>query len=178
MKRIAKLAMTIAVLPTLASAEDKWTGVYLGAHVAATDSEISPLTDPNGNTVALSDNAAAFGVQAGYNHTLSDNWVIGGEFSYSTAEYSYLGLAQDADTTRIKLKAGYGFGSALIYGTMGYANLVFVGTIESGTTYGIGANYKATDNIILGVELSRDLFDVSGVDVDLTSLGVSVAFGF
>lgn len=175
MKSIAKivLATTILGLPTLAIAGEGWTGFYLGAHVGPTDGEVTF----GGSTE--SDSATGYGLQAGYNHSLSNNWVIGGELSYSTAEYSIGGGAPfDSDATRLKFKAGYDLGTTLVYGILGYVNIDDGIDSEDGTTFGIGINYKATDTIILGAEILRDSADFFGSDLDVTSLLFSVAYQF
>lgn len=174
MNNITKLALATMILgsPTLASAGEGWTGFYLGAHVAATDGEISA------GGLSISDSATAYGLQIGYDHSLPNNLVIGGELSYSTAEYSYAGLTGDLDTTRLKFKGGYDLGSTMVYGILGYASIDDGAYSEGGTTFGIGVNYKASNNIILGAELLRDSFDIVGVDVEVDSISLGVSYQF
>ncbi|WIY27341.1 porin family protein [Parasedimentitalea psychrophila] len=175
MKSIATivLATTILGLPTLAIAGEGWTGFYLGAHVGPTDAEVTFV----GSTE--SDSSTAYGLQAGYNHSLSNNWVIGGELSYGTAKHSIGGDPPwDSDSIRLKFKTGYDLGTTLVYGILGYVNIDDGLDSEDGTTFGIGINYKATDTIILGGEILRDSVNFFGSDLDVTSLLFSVAYQF
>ncbi len=160
--------------PSLALAGDNWNGVYAGVHFGASDADLTS------GTAGLSDHSAVYGLQLGYNHSLADKWVIGAELSYGTAEYKGLGPAKDMDTARLKLKAGYDFGPALVYGILGYANVDLGNANENGATYGIGVGYKATDNIILSGELIRDSFDIqsTGSDADTTSLALGISYQF
>ncbi len=169
--------ITLAALlntPTLATAGDDWNGLYAGIHFGGSDADLTS------GTAGLSDHSTVYGLQLGYSHSLVDNWVIGGELSYSTAEYKGLGPSKDMDTTRVKLKAGYDFGPTLVYGILGYANIDVGNANESGASYGIGVGFKATDNIILSGELIRDSFDIksTGVDADTTSLALGISYQF
>ena len=171
-----KLVTAIAMLgcPSLAIADDDWTGFYAGLHVAASDADLSS------GAARVSEVTEAYGVQVGYNHALANNWVVGGELSYSTAEYGKLGPLKDMDTTRLKLKVGYAFGATMAYGVLGYANIDSNAGSDGAATYGVGLGYKATDNIILNAEILRDSFDIksAGVDADVTSLVLGVSYQF
>ena len=174
MKNISKIALlaVVACSPTLVIAGDGWTGFYIGGNVGYSDGEVSV------GPVSFSDNSGTYGLQAGYNHDLGNNWVLGGELSYGTAEYTILGETGDVDTTRIKLKAGYDLNPALVYGVLGYANLDDGDDSEDGVTYGVGVAFKATDNIIVSGELLRDNVDIEGVDFDQTSFVLGVSYKF
>jgi opacity protein-like surface antigen len=168
------MATTALIAPNIATADDDWTGVYAGIHFGAADGDLS-----NGSA-KISDHSAVYGLQLGYNHSLASNWIVGGELSYSTAEFSAFGPSKDMGTTRLKLKAGYGVGAAMFYGVLGYASIDLDSESESGATYGLGVGYKATENIILNAELLRDSFDIksSGADVDVTTLLLGVSYQF
>lgn len=172
--RKLNLALALLALPSIAMASDEWDGFYAGIHVGVSDADLSR------GPAAISDHSGVYGLQIGYNHSLTENWVIGGELSYGTEEYGGLGPSKDMDTARLKLKAGYDFGQTMVYGVLGYANIELGTTTEQGTTYGIGLGYKATDNIILNAEILRDSFDIrsSGFDVEKTSLALGVSYQF
>ncbi len=160
--------------PTLAIAGEDWNGFYAGLHFGASDADLTS------GTAGLSDHSPVYGVQLGYNHSLFNNWVIGGELSYGTAEYKGLGASKDMDTTRLKIRVGYDLGPTLVYGVLGYANVDLGSANESGATYGIGIGYKAADRIIVSGELTRDSFDIrsTGVDVDTTQLALGISYQF
>ncbi|MEP4039040.1 outer membrane beta-barrel protein [Pseudophaeobacter sp.] len=166
----------VSTSPTLAGAEDAWTGFYAGLHIAATDGDL------RSGSAKISDHSDVYGVQAGYNHSLNNGWVVGGELSYSTAEFPAFGSMKDVDTTRAKAKIGHDFGNLLAYGVLGYAQVDAGNQSEGGVTYGIGVGYKATDNIILSAEVLRDSvdFNTSGtkVNADYTSLIFGASYKF
>jgi opacity protein-like surface antigen len=95
-----------------------WDGFYVGAHLGAVGSseDISGVsTDPSG---------VLGGLQAGYNHMLSPNWLIGieGELSWTSASGSSLDFQSNHhwyDT--LDARGGYVMGSWLFYGKVGGA---------------------------------------------------------
>jgi outer membrane immunogenic protein len=168
----AVAVVSVFATPTLVSAGEDWTGFYAGANLGYSDAKIA-----TGGSSA-SDSAGGYGLHAGYNHTLASDWVIGGELSYGTAEFTFGGVSFKTDTTRLKFKAGKDIGVGLLYGVLGYARVDDSFSTEDGITYGIGAAYKATDNIVLSAELLRDSLDVSGVSVDITSMTLGLSYQF
>lgn len=155
---------------------DDWTGFYAGLHGGYADGEISVLG------LSVSDEAAAYGFQLGYNYQTAGNWVFGGELSYGTAEYSVQGVSDNFDTIRAKFKTGYAMGATMVYGVIGYADIDDGDDNATGITYGVGVGYKATDNIILTGELLRDETDTdiggSDVDVEQTSFLIGASYQF
>ncbi|WP_083347744.1 outer membrane protein [Ruegeria halocynthiae] len=166
----------VMIAPGIATADDDWAGVYAGIHFGAADGDLSS------GSAKLSDHSAVYGLQLGYNYSLANNWIVGSELSYSTAEFSAFGPSKDMDTTRLKLKAGYAVGAAMYYGVLGYSHIDLDGKNESGATYGLGVGYKATGSIVLNAELLRDGFDFESsgtdVDVDVTTLLFGVSYQF
>jgi len=163
--RAAIIAAVISA-PTFAQAED-WTGFYIGAQIGWSD-----LSVPG-----ASDDDVSYGVHAGYNHDLG-NFVLGGEIDYSTAEYTLLGITGDVDTLRVKARGGYDIGSALFYGVLGYVDLDDGVSSEDGISYGIGASYKVTDNVVVGAEYLRDDVDILGVDFEVDSFNIRASYQF
>ncbi|MBS9716244.1 outer membrane protein [Pseudohalocynthiibacter aestuariivivens] len=168
MTNLSKAAIIAAVIsaPTLAQAED-WTGFYIGAQVGWSDLSV----------LSASDDDVSYGIHAGYNHDLG-NFVLGGEIDYSTSEYSFGGGTLDVDTLRVKARAGYDIGPALFYGVLGYVDLDTDLVSEDGYSYGIGASYKVTDNVVVGAEYLRDEVDILGVDFEVDSFNIRASYQF
>lgn len=174
MNKLNKLAVAAVILglPTLASASEDWTGFYVGGHLGTNNLEISS------GSSSVKDKSTVYGLQVGYNYSMPNDWVIGGELSYSTAEYSDSSGNFDVHTARLKFKPGYSLGSSLVYGVLGYASVSDIFETLDGVTYGIGINYKATDNIILGAEVLHDSVSKGDMDVDVNSLNFGVSYQF
>ena len=86
---------------------------------------------------------------------------------------------------RLKLRAGYDAGDALIYGVAGpaYASAEIFGDDYSDTGYvvGAGVDYKVRPDITVGGEIlynNWDDFDDTGVDFDATTFQARVAYQF
>jgi len=170
MINLTKAAIVAAVIaaPTLAQAEEDWTGFYIGAQIGWSD-----VTAPTG-----SDDDVSYGIHAGYNHDFG-NFVLGGEIDYSTSEYSFGGGPSfDVDTLRLKARGGYDIGPALIYGVLGYVDLDDSSTSDDGISYGFGASYKVTDQFVVGAEYLRDDVDFLGGDVDVDSFNIRASYQF
>ena len=169
MTKLATVATIAAILtsPTLAQADENWTGLYAGAQVG-----ISNLS-----ALGVGDTDTTYGLHVGYNHDMG-SFVLGGELDYSTAEYSVGGVSGDIDTTRLKLKGGYDAGRALVYGVVGFASLDDRTSSESGYTIGLGVSFKATENIIVGAEILRDSVEILGQDLDADSFTLRASYKF
>ena len=173
-ENVKRLALAAAMLgvPTFAAAGDGWTGFYLGANVGYSDAKVSS------GPVSFSDDDWSYGLQAGYNYALLNSWVLGGEVSYNTAQYTILDVTGDIDTTRLKFKAGYDTGGVLVYGVLGYASLDDGEDREDGVTYGLGIGYKPIDRIIVTGEVLRDSGDFDGIDFDQTVFNLGISYQF
>ncbi|SFI70503.1 outer membrane protein [Celeribacter neptunius] len=159
------------IVPVAAGAD--WTGGYAGATLGY------------GWGDGALDNAddMTYGLFGGYNYDFG-NFVLGGELEYLGSELE-TGTAKLDDLTRLKLRAGYDMGPALVYGVVGaaYANADIGGVSydDTGYTYGIGVDYALSDSINVGAELLQnefDEFDNSGSDLSATTLGARVSFKF
>lgn len=164
---------TIAPAPVVPVSGSDWTGGYAGA----------TLGYGWGNDALDDADDMTYGLFGGYNYDFGD-FVLGGELEYLGSEIEN-GTANLDDLTRLKLRAGYDMGPALIYGVVGaaYANADIGGVSydDTGYTYGIGVDYAVTDSINVGAELLQnefDEFDNSGTDLSATTLGARVSFKF
>ncbi|WP_321363703.1 outer membrane beta-barrel protein [uncultured Celeribacter sp.] len=164
---------TIAPAPVMPVSGSDWTGGYAGA----------TLGYGWGNDALDDADDMTYGLFGGYNYDFGD-FVLGGELEYLGSEIEN-GTANLDDLTRLKLRAGYDMGPALIYGVVGaaYANADIGGVSydDTGYTYGIGVDYAVTDSINVGAELLQnefDEFDNSGTDLSATTLGARVSFKF
>ncbi len=144
-----------------------WTGFYAGGSLGtATLDDGSAETDAN-----------SLGVFGGYNLDLGAA-VVGGELDFSRLTLDTTG-DPEADVLRLKGRVGYNAGNVLPYVTAGVAqldsdDLSLSG--ESGVLYGIGADFAATPNVIVGAELLQHDFDDAGIDA--RTFGLRAAYKF
>jgi opacity protein-like surface antigen len=167
-----------------------WTGFYGGLQLETFAS--GGLSVPAAGA-SVDMEGTVGGIFAGYRHDLG-SYVVGAELDYmvGTAGYDLPGSAgfPDFDVTLARFggEVGYDFGRFLVSGAAGYANI----TLELGSAsesldgfyYGLGADYRLTDQITLGGELLRHEFDLdntgatAGTEFDLTTFGINVAYNF
>ncbi|WP_417270523.1 outer membrane protein [Celeribacter sp.] len=165
------------VVPTAAPVYTAPSGEWTGAYVGGT------LGYGWGADVADGADDATYGVFGGYNYDFG-NFVLGGELEYLESDLATGGASVD-DMTRLKLRAGYDLGKALVYGVVGanYANATIGGTdySDTGVTYGLGMDYAVTDQWTAGFEvLQNDFseFDNSGSDLSAVTVGARASFRF
>jgi outer membrane immunogenic protein len=167
------MAAPVAIAPPSVD----WTGFYAGAALGYGN------VDSTGGV--LDGSGALGGVLAGYRYDFGRT-VAGVELDYDTADIDLAGgTAALDDVARLKVMAGYEFGRALVYGTVGAAQAnASVGAADlSDTGYfgGLGVDYAITDRLGVGGELlqhSFDNFDGSGVDLDATTVKARVFLQF
>lgn len=167
------MAAPVAIAPPSVD----WSGFYAGAALGYGN------VDSSGGV--LDGYGALGGVLAGYRYDFGST-VAGIELDYDTSDVDLNGGADSLDdVARLKLMAGYEFGRALVYGTVGaaQANATVGGADLSDTGYfgGLGVDYAVTDRIGVGGELlqhSFDDFDGSGVDLDVTTVKARVFLQF
>lgn len=172
MMRSGLLLLISTTAPALAAAEG-WTGFYAGAQVGTIDTEMTFY----GRT--MSETSGTYGLIAGYNHVIGNNFVLGVELNADKLNYTEMPFKHDLMTRRIKVRLGYVFGSAMLYATAGYTE-IGDGTAENedGTSVGFGVDYKVTDALILGAETLRDSYDFDSISTDITSLRLRVTYQF
>lgn len=194
----------IAPLPV---ATTDWSGGYAGLSLgyAGADSEGSDiLEDPDDDDdfldVDIDGDGIVGGAFAGYQRDFG-NFVLGAEADLNSSNLDFddddLGDLFDEDENdfdgggeideihRLKLRAGYDTGRALVYGVLGgaYASGEFFGDDVSDTGYvvGAGVDYLVTDNITAGAEVlyhQFDDFDDTDIDIDATTVQARVAYKF
>lgn len=150
-----------------------WTGFYAGVQYGKGTLK---------NKLNESD-FAAYGLHAGYNHDLG-NWVVGGELDYNKVDADK--FADKGDLTRLRARAGYDLGKFMPYVTLGAAHLsqkTTMGDIsETAVTYGIGAEYKVTEQFTVGAEYTKqdfnDIANVKGRDVDSNMVQMRASYRF
>ncbi len=172
----------ILISTTLAQAQTQpaggsWTGFYLGAQLGTSNGELSY------NGLSQDDDTTVYGFHAGYNYDFG-MWILGGELEHSIAKYDALGVDVDTDTTRLKVRGGYDMGRSLLYGVVSYGDInlesnALGGSVsDKGYGYGLGIDFKATENIIIGAEYLKESFEEFGVDADVNSLSLRASFQF
>ncbi|WP_237215589.1 outer membrane protein [Ruegeria lacuscaerulensis] len=167
----AILASILVALAAPAAAED-WSGAYAGFSFGYADAD-----GPNGS----SGSDASFGPHVGYDFDFG-NFVLGGELEYNRLS---LGLSQNEgsldSTTRLKLRGGYDFGSALGYVVVGAARAETSADDDTAAVYGIGVAYPINDRFVISGEALRQEFDDAtqsegGLDSNVFNLRTTFRF--
>lgn len=177
MKKIIALAIAMPLLatPTVSAAGEGWTGFYLGANLGRSNLDASV----SGVPVTLSFDATTYGLQGGYNYEFSNKFIAGAELSYSTGTFRGNGIKPgDINTTRLLFKGGYDLGPAMVYANAGFARMSDNSDSGNGSSFGFGANYKVTDNVIAGVDFHRDSTTVSGLNLDVNTFALTLGYKF
>lgn len=159
----------MAPVPAPVTYGGDWTGGYAGIDLGYGD------VDAGGTNA----DGALYGVHAGYDYDFG-NFVLGGEFEYDGSNIEAPGLSVD-DVMRVKVRAGYDAGPALIYGVAGGARANTNLGDDTGYVVGLGAEYKVTDNVSVGGEyLYHDFkdFNSTGTDVSANTISARVNYRF
>lgn len=177
---ITEPEVTAPVTPppaVVAPASADWTGFYVGGQIGRGEFE---------NSEDISFDVEALAIHAGYLHDLGD-FVIGAEADYGNFTAIADGEEFEDKLGRIKAIVGYDAGQFLPYATAGFAVWEIgdgdVPTSDTtGTFFGVGAIYKATDSVSVGAEVLshsfEDAFDQDGFDIDGTTASLKVSFHF
>jgi outer membrane immunogenic protein len=97
-----------------------WTGFYIGGHVGGAFGGENNILAPGFTGTTSNDGVFMGGVQAGYDHQFSPNWVLGLEANYSfldTNNNPFVNRGLGSVTGRL----GYTWGPAMAYVKGGYA---------------------------------------------------------
>lgn len=148
-----------------------WTGGYVGGQLGYGNFDVD----------GVENDGAVYGVQGGYDYDFG-SFVLGGEVDYSGAEDGVLDGTDLNSMTRLKMKAGYDAGPALLYGVVGaaFADSEAQGS-DNGIVYGVGADYMVTDTVSVGAEYlyhEFDDFNGSGSDINAGTLAARVNYRF
>ena len=161
--------------PTVAYATGTdWSGFYVGLQYGTGELSLS-----DGVAKVDGGDFDAYGVHAGYMRDLG-GFVVGAELDYNKVELDVDSEA-DGDLVRFRGRLGADLGRFMPYATLGFASLSSDGESESGTTYGIGADYLATDSFSVGLDYSKhdfDDIDGSGISADADLVQVRASFRF
>lgn len=154
-----------------------WSGYYAGASYSFDTADFAAFNPVGTPLFTNTHEGSLYGGFAGYNFQRG-NLVFGGEVAYSIGDITgaptgILGATID-QMLDLKARAGYTFGSALVYGvaggSFGHYSDQTVNIDFSGFNYGLGLEYKFNDHFFAGVEYL--IRDVSGdTDVLLGSYG-------
>ena len=147
----------------------------------------------NGDIAGNEFDGTLYGGFAGYRYDLGDI-TIGAEIDYMVGEFDFgtfpfadnvVSLTYDATLLRIGGEIGYDMGDFLPYLTAGYADLELeiagLSAADNCFFYGIGADYRVSEQVTIGAELLQhefDDFNSSGNNLSFTTFGINVAFTF
>ena len=167
------IAPVKTVEPVVAVAEApafSWSGAYAGVSVGKTGTALD-FSD-----VDVSDFDAketSYGVFGGYRHQFDNKFVVGGEVNYAkTGDFVD---AVDTETYGVELQAGYAFDRVLPYVAVGKGKIFG----EEATSWGVGVDYAATKNVIVGVKYTRsDLGDFDKFEADSDTVALRVGYKF
>jgi outer membrane immunogenic protein len=160
-------------MDVMTEASTDWSGVYIGLGLGSQ----TLSGDVDGTDMTLS-------LHGGYNMDLGD-FVVGAEVDYSLMAVDLDGGGEMKNAMSAKVRAGYDMGDLLPYASLGMQRAAFntgSGDVTSnGVLYGVGVDYKLSDNLILGGELTRasfDDFDGASNDAEHTKFGVNISMSF
>ncbi|MCK0148496.1 outer membrane beta-barrel protein [Marivita sp. S6314] len=162
------IADPIAVTPAPMGGD--WTGAYGGLSLGNLSADADDLDDSE----------MVYGLHGGYDYDFGQ-FVVGGELDYQTGSDISLGDIDVDDVLRVKLRGGYDLGRALVYGTVGAAQLGTSIGDDTGLVGGLGMEYKVTEQFTVGGEFLAhrfDDFDDTGLDVDANTLSLRGNFRF
>ena len=184
------------VMPAAVPQTD-WTGFYAGASLGYADADAEFGVNP----LAIEADGPIGGLFAGYQQDFG-RFVLGGEFdaniANADADIEALTGIDDIDVAldqlhRLKLRAGYDAGNALVYGVVGaaYANVNedsdAFGEFDYddwGYVVGLGTDVRVSDNVTVGAEVLYHQFDDlsddsgEGFEADLLTVQARVAYNF
>lgn len=143
-------APTVTVTPIIEAPVDMgWTGGYAGVAAGTEKVTVGPLEADE----------TAYGVFAGYRQDLG-NTVVGGELSHTKVE------GVDLSGTVAEVQVGADAGRLLPYASVGYGKFEAGDADAEGIVYGVGADYRVNDKVLVGVKYNRADLKDEGVDVE------------
>lgn len=177
----------LLVAASQAAAQDasSWDGTYAGL-IASTNS--GDMIYDDGGPYDL--NGSMVGLMLGYNRS-NGPWVLGGEISYQKGEVQEVGNPGFLFTSFLDLRgrAGYSFGDALVYGTLGatfsqWDESSTRGLDGAGVLFGLGVDYQVTPRMFIGGEYTRRSItsdwstggDTLDADIDTLSIRAGLKF--
>lgn len=169
-------AAPITVTPVVTEVSD-WTGFYAGLQYG----QGTATAEFDGNDEDT--DFDAYGVHGGYNRDFG-KYVLGGELDYNRLDLDDNG--GEADLTRLRARAGYDMGRFLPYVTLGAAHISTDDDAddlsETTVTYGIGADFKVTEQFTVGAEYTKQDFDdvdnIDDLNLDTDMIQVRASYRF
>ena len=168
-KAIFSAFLLASAAPALA---EDWTGAYAGFSFGYADA-----SGPNGSD----GDDLSFGPHIGYDYDFG-NFVLGGELEYNRLSLD-LGQSEGSldSMSRLKLRGGYDFGSALGYVVVGAARADTSADSDTAAVYGIGVAYPINDRFVISGEALRQNFDNvtrsnGGLDANVFNLRTTFRF--
>ncbi|MDA7963284.1 outer membrane beta-barrel protein [Ruegeria sp.] len=172
MKPIKAIFSAILLASAAPALAEDWTGAYAGFSFGYADAD-----GPNGS----SGNDVSFGPHIGYDYDFG-NFVLGGELEYNSLSLD-LGQSEGSldSMSRLKLRGGYDFGSALGYVVVGAARADTSADSDTAAVYGIGVAYPINDRFVISGEALRQDFDNvtrsnGGLDTSVFNLRTTFRF--
>ena len=178
------IAPVKTVEPVVAVAEApafSWSGAYAGVSVGKTG---TALDFSNVDVSDFDAKETSYGVFGGYRHQFDNKFVVGGEVNYAKTGDFFEDLEDVGslanETDGVELQAGYAFDRVLPYAFVGKGKIFG----EEATSFGVGVDYAATENVIVGVKYTRSdlgefaINDVSNVEVDVDTVALRVGYKF
>jgi outer membrane immunogenic protein len=198
---LAGTALVGALATSAVAGDCSFSGFYLGAQLGAgtTNTEVKGTTDVVGTDVAekskLAGTGAVGGLHVGYGKHFPNRFYMGLE------AYGNLSGNKETHTTGdnnrkvernnafgAKLRPGFVFGNALVYGVVGVESASFKYSASNnaaantgsnngrrtGIPVGLGTAFHATDHVILGVEATHTFYNSR--TVTLSNAGGSLKF--
>ena len=164
-----------------------WTGFYAGA-------QLETILDGEASGVGLAEfDGTLYGLFAGYRYDFG-TFVLGGEVDYVVGSGDFTSITPAAPTfdvdynslVRVGAEFGYDAGNVLPYATVGFASIELglpANTSDgTGYFYGVGLDFRVSDQIVIGGELLQHEFDdyndIDGETLDALTFGLNVAFTF
>lgn len=153
------------VTPVMVSGD--WTGGYVGGSLGYGDWDLGGANSDGGN----------LGAFAGYDYDFG-SFVLGGEVQYLGNDVDFGGASLDG-VTRVKARAGYDAGPALLYGVAGYGRADTSAGDTDGYVAGFGMDYKFNNGFAIGAEyLHNDFGSVGGNDLSGNTIEARMSFRF
>lgn len=166
------------VIAPVAAGSD-WSGFYAGLQYGQGSGDLT-----QDGFADVSEDFDAYGLHAGYNHDFGQ-FVLGGDLDYNRLDID--NVDDKGDLWRLRARAGYDAGRFLPYVSLGAARLSAdlgggVDVSETAVTYGIGADFKVTERVVVGAEYTRqdfsDVADIDGLDLDTDMVQLRASFRF
>ncbi len=155
-----------------------WQGVYAGATLG-----YGLLTDFNG-FVSDRGEDVVYGFFAGYNHHVTENFVIGLEADYTDYDINFekVPFIKVTKGGSLRARLGYALDNTMVYATAGLAFAdTNINLEDYGKVVGAGVEYKFTDNVIFGVEYRHSWyrqFDNTTIDANLDIVRARLSFKY